>query len=147
MNKVGFIGSANQDDYYRKTAEALTEIVNVSNIGFYGEFDLSNTPLFTLLKQLQYSGVKITFVLLPALEASELICAAYLQGLTWPNYAWIVADRSREDLFLSTQCDTQSKVMATEHIFLIQNQLEPDSDSELVSGRRHSDNCSEYLST
>ena len=147
LNKVGFIGSANQGDSYRKTAEALTDIVNVSNIGFYGEFDLSNTPLLTLLKRLQYSGVKITFVLLPALEASELICAAYLQGLTWPNYAWIVADRSREDLFLSTQCDTQSKVMATEHIFLIQNQLEPDSDSELVSVRRHSDNCSEYLST
>ena len=146
-NKVGFIGSANQDDYYRKTAEALTEIVNVSNIGFYGEFDLANTPIFTLLKQLQYSGVKITFVLLPALEASELICAAYLQGLTWSSYAWIVADRSREDLFLSTQCDTQSKVMATEHILLIQNQLEPDSDSDLVSGRRYSDNCSEYLST
>ena len=146
-NKVGFIGSANQDYYYSKTAEALTNIVNVSNIGFYGEFDLANTPIFTLLKQLQYSGVKITFMLLPALEASELICAAYLQGLTWPNYAWIVADRSREDLFLSMQCDTQSKIMATEHILLIQNQLEPDSDSDLVSGRRYSDNCSEYLST
>ena len=141
-SKVGFIWSGNQDDYYRTTAEVLTSTLNVSNIGFYGDFDLSNTPLFALLKQLQYSGVKITFILLPALEASELICAAYLQGLTWPNYAWIVADRSVEELFLSTQCDTQSKLMATDHVFLMQNQLEPDSDSELVSGKSYS----EYLS-
>ena len=146
-SKVGFISSANHDDYYRKTAEVLTNIVNVSNIGFYGEFDLSNTPLFAQLKQLQYSGVKITFILLPAFEASELICAAYLQGLTWPNYAWIVADRSVEELFLSTQCDTQSKLMAAENIFLIQSQLEPDSDSELVSGNSYSEYHSEHLST
>ena len=146
-SKVGFISSGNQDDYYRKAAEALTKIVNVSNIGFYGEFDLVNTPVSILLKQLQYSGVKITFVLLPALEASELICAAYLQGLTWPNYAWIVADRSVEELFLSTQCDTQGKLMATDHVFLMQNQLEPDSDSELVSGKSYSEYRSEYLST
>ena len=145
-SKVGFICSGNQDDYYRKAAEALTDIVNVSNIGFYREFDLANTPLFTLLKQLQYSGVKITFILLPAFEASELICAAYLQGLTSPNYAWIVADRSVVELFLSTQCDTQSKLMATDHVFLIQSQLEPDSDSVLVSGKSYSEYRSEYLS-
>ena len=146
-NKVGFICSGNQDDYYRTTAEVLTNTLNVSNIGFYGDFDSSNTPLFALLKQLQYSGVKITFILLPALEASELICAAYLQGLTWPNYAWIVADRSVEELFLSTQCDAQSKLMATDHVFLMQNQLEPDSDSELVSRKSYSEYHSEYLST
>ena len=49
-SKVGFISSANQDDYYRTTAEALTNTLNVSNVGFYGDFDLSNTPLFALLK-------------------------------------------------------------------------------------------------
>ena len=146
-SKVGFISSGNQDDYYRTTAEALTNTLNVGNIGFYGDFDSSNTPVSTLLKQLQYSGVKITFVLLPALEASELICAAYPQGFTWPNYAWIVADRSVEELFLSTQYDAQGKLMATDHVFLMQNQLEPDSDSELVSGKSYSEYRSEYLST
>ena len=86
-------------------------------------------------------NAKITFILLPAHEASEPICVAYLQGLTWPNYAWIVADRSVEELFLSTQCDPQSKLMATKHILLIQNQLEPDSDSELVSGLHRFGGC------
>lgn len=147
-SRIGFIVSANPDRHYRTTTEALANIIGASHIRFYAEFDLANTPIDFLLKKLQYSGVKITFVLLPALQASELICAAYLQGLSWPEYAWIFSDiMSVEELFLSTQCDAQSTVKAIEQIFLIHNQLEPNSlDFELVSGSTYGEYRSEYLS-
>ena len=146
-SRIGFIVSADPDDYYRTTTEALANFITADKIGFYVEFDLASTSIDLLLKELQCSGVKITFVLLPALQASELICAAYLQGLTWPEYGWIFSDiMSVEELFLSTQCDAQSKVKATDQIFLMRNQLEPNSpDFELVSGSTYGEYRSEYL--
>ena len=51
---VRFICGGNHGDYYRKTAEILTNTLNAINIDFHGKFDLANTPLSTMLKSPSY---------------------------------------------------------------------------------------------
>ena len=47
------------------------------------------------LRELQMFGIKIIVAFVPQSEAVDILCAAYLRGFKWPDYAWIFTDMSK----------------------------------------------------
>ena len=49
------------------------------------------------LQELQRFGIKIVVAFVPQSEAVDVLCAAYLNGFKWPDYAWIFTDISKPE--------------------------------------------------
>ena len=137
------------EDYYCRIAEEFVSAAAMHGIDvlLYGII-YKHVPMLHILKELQYSGAKITLAFLSPEKASDLVCAAYRYGLKWPDYMWIFSDRVMKDFSFTgtTNCNNGEIAKATEGILLLRPQLEPlDPDVVIVSGKTYKEYHSEYL--
>ena len=146
-NRIGILYAGIHDTFYFSTAQTFAETqLNTSNrnieVSFYGEVTSTEIPDFPILQDLHHSGTKITLLLLPSSIASELICAAYARGFSWPNYGWLLLEKDRQYWSTRHTCNDRTMRKASEGVFLLRYKLQPtDQNSELISGMMYN----EYL--
>ena len=145
--KIGLLNSVSEfDNYYTTLTEAFVsevgmntsvEILFHSEVGNYGEHD---TTVEYAIRKVQLSKIHIVVAFFPPYKSFDLICRAYLQGLTWPNYAWILSDVPLQDLHKTntSDCNTETLLRAMEYVIVIQQVVQPaDPHGNLVSGRSY----------
>ena len=106
------------DRYYIPTAEAFMQGLGESgtasdtrrtvDVALVRELDLKSTSIPNALRDVQNHGVKILFVFAPLEITVALLRSARCSlkdKLLWPDYAWILHDRSIEDYIAATKTD------------------------------------------
>ena len=75
----------------------------------------------SVLKSLQQSRKRIVFASVEATVAVEIICLAYQEDMTWPNYVWIFPDHYIEDLlfYANDVCEVDILRSALERVYLL----------------------------
>ena len=75
----------------------------------------------SVLKSLKQSRKRIVFASVEATVAVEIICLAYQEDMTWPNYVWIFPDHYIEDLlfYANDVCDGEILRSALERVYLL----------------------------
>ena len=81
----------------------------------------------SLIQQLTFSTTSTIVVVLPPETAADLLCHAYMKGMTWPRYGWIMLDLTVNE---SVQCGGESLLRAMENVIVLQTKFKR-SDSEL----------------
>ncbi len=145
--KIGLLNSASDfDNYYTRLTEAFVgrveenssvEILLHSEVGNYDEH--GNT-VENAIRKVQLSKIHIVVALFPPHTSFDLICRAYLKGMTWPNYAWILSDIPLQYLHETntTDCNTETLLRAMECVIVVQQAVQPaDHHGNLVSGRSY----------
>ena len=118
--KIGVVYTQTSEAYYLETAAQVIQRVTEKGFKMFSTEINQQNNVYHILKDLQYSGTKIYYILLPPSEASLLICLAYDFDLRWPEYGWIVPDISLQDILSvhnSSNCNKQS----TRGIFSFKN--------------------------
>ena len=95
-NKIAVI--SNQNPYFIDSKSAFLRSAKERGIQIEIRLETFHSPNEYLL-QLQRYGIKIVVAFVPQSEAVDILCAAYLRGFKWPDYAWIFADISRSENF------------------------------------------------
>ncbi len=72
-----------------------------------------------VLKDLKESGAKIIAAFIPPIVATRIVCAAYREGLSWPEYVWILPGLKFEHFEESESCDRTLITSATEGLLLL----------------------------
>ena len=119
------IGIINQGFYHGKYFTRMKEQF-VSNAQKYKittvlhiEWNVLNTAQ-EILKELRKSIAKIMVVFLPPFKAKELICEAHLQGLSWPDYAWVYVETHGADIVGGTgRCSSEQMKFAIEKVIFV----------------------------
>ena len=91
----------------------------------------------SVLKSLQQSRKRIVFASVEVTEAVEIICLAYQEDMTWPNYVWIFPDHDIEDLlfYANDVCDVEILRNALERVHLLDvhfNSSDLDTNATLI---------------
>lgn len=87
------------------------------NISLYSE---SGSGLVRFVQAVKLSGIRIIYASVTVSEARELLCIAYLDGVSWPNYVWIFHDHSIKDLLHNTTgCSVDMMHSAIEGLVLL----------------------------
>ena len=148
--RIGLLNSiSSYDNYYMKAAEAFDALKNRRNrsieilfhaeVGGYGNSNTS-VAIDYLIQKLMSSKVRIIVAFVTPRAAFQLVCAAYRNQLTWPNYAWIFTDINLEDILPVARCDQETMMEAIEKVIVIRHQIEPErADTFLVSNISYSD--------
>ena len=139
--KIGLLNSVSEfDNYYVKAAETFVSEAKKNRsieILLHAEVDVT---VDYVIKKLEMSKIHIVVTFFPPYKSFDLICRAYLQGLTWPNYAWILSDVPLQDLHKTntSDCNTETLLRAMEYVIVIQQVVQPaDPHGNLVSGRSY----------
>ena len=145
--KIGLLNSASDfDNYYVKAAEKFVSEVKINRsieillhaeVGNYGEHDVT---VDYVIERLETSKIHIVVAFFPPHKSFDLICRAYLKGMTWPNYAWILSDIPLQYLHKTntTDCNTETLLRAMECVIVVQQAVQPaDHHGNLVSGRSY----------
>ena len=120
--------SAYHDTYYSTLAEAFGQLFGSERIIYKNQVD-DRTIKFNLT-ELWRSGSKVVIGFLVPSDASKVICSAYREELTWPNYVWVMVDNNVDDLLNCDNNDTTLKA-ALENIIFVHRY--PSSDTALPS--------------
>ena len=140
--KIGLLKSiSNYDNYYMKAAEAFYTLKNERNrsieilfhaeVGGYGNNDMS-AAIDYLIQKVISSRVRIVVAFVTPHAAFELVCAAFRNHLTWPNYGWIFTDINTDDIIPVARCDQEMMRDAIEKVIVIRHQIEPENDDTLL---------------
>ena len=87
------------------------------------------------IRSIHISGVKIVYVILPRRETIMLICTAYDYGLRWPDYGWVVLNKSLGDISRHTNCDSSAlQGIISFQVSLDQEQIDHMQEHTYVSG-------------
>ena len=99
------------------------------------------------LRELQNFGVKIIIAFLSPSEAVDILCSAYLNGFTWPNYAWIFTEViTTEILTQSKFCTKNTSLFAIDNTIFFSHQARTPTDNDtLPSGLNYSVYYDAYL--
>ena len=99
---------------YRSQGGNTSQSVDVSLLILDGQVS-------SVLKSLQQSRKRIVFASVEATVAVEIICQAYQEDMTWPNYVWIFPDHYIEDLlfYANDVCDAEILRSALERVYLL----------------------------
>ena len=75
-------------------------------ISFFQETFKFHSPI-DHLRELQMFGIKIIVAFVPQSETVDILCAAYVRGFIWPDYAWIFTDMSKPKI-LKPSCQPKA---------------------------------------
>ena len=134
-SKFGVLKTADYPgEYYSRLAETFSKLIGTDKIIYKSQVDYVN-KLMNLTK-LRYSGTKVVVGFLTPSDATKTICQAYIEGLTWPNYVWILVDCEINDLLHPTSaCDEAMLQLAMNKVILIHHYpLFTSGDTVLPSG-------------
>jgi hypothetical protein len=101
-----------------------------------------------MVHQIRQSEKNIVYLSVGARPAVDLLCAAYDDGVVWPNYMWILEDHSVADLFTYTHdgCTTEKLQEAMQNTMLIRLQREQKNASkELDVGYSYETYLQQYM--
>ena len=118
--KIGVVYTQTSDAYYLETAEQVIKTVAEKGLTVFSAEVNQQTNVHCVLRNLEYSGIKIVYIILPPSETSLLICLAYDFDLRWPEYGWIVPDISLQDI-LSVHNSSSCNKESTHGIFSFKN--------------------------
>ena len=86
---------SNSDVNYRTAKETFVELAQQYRIKISLKVEVSWAKKQTaenFLQDLLNFGIKIIVAFVSPSQAMDLICSAYIQNFTWPNYSWIIMD-------------------------------------------------------
>lgn len=127
---------AYHDTYYSRLAEIFGQLVGSRRINYKNEI---NDDRMLNLTELWRSGTKIVVGFLVPSHACKVVSSAYQEGLTWPNYAWVLVDNDIDDLLSCGDNDTSLKE-ALENVILVHHYpLFASGDTVLPSGKSYRD--------
>ena len=112
----------------------LTHLHNSTSL--MESFDISYNENYhnatAMVHQIRQSEKNIVYLSVGARQAVDLLCAAYDDGVVWPNYMWILEDHSVADLFMYTHsgCTTEKLEEAMENTILLRLQREQKNASK-----------------
>ena len=143
--RVGVLKTGNyHDTYYSRLVETFSQLIGSENIVYKDQLEAKEK--FNDLTGLWRSGTKIVIGFLVPSDASEIICSAYHEGLTWPNYVWILADVEVDDLYQTTKCDKAVLRIALERVMIIHHYPSTSSRHTVSSSGRSYGNFHEDVS-
>ena len=136
-SKVGVLKTKDyHDSYYSRLAETFIELIGSESI-IYKNQVCDKRMNFT---KLRISGVKILIGFLTPSHASHMICRAHREGLTWPNYVWILVDIEVDDLKPTNECNnTKLNLVVDKIIIMNRYPLFTAGDTVLPSGKTYKD--------
>lgn len=130
---------AYHDTYYSRLAETFGQLIGSDKVVYKNEVtDDQIHPQMFDLTDLWRSGMKVVIGFLVPSHASKVICSAYGEGLTWPNYVWIMVDNYEDDLLNCSENDTTLMKKALENVILVHHYPHSMSDDTILpSGRNY----------
>ena len=85
------------------------------------------------LRELQNFGVKIIIAFLSPSEAVDILCSAYLNGFTWPNYAWIFTEVITSELLKHSKfCIENTSLVAIDNAIFFSHQARTPNDYDIL---------------
>lgn len=141
---VGVIGlGLYYDTHFSRIREEFLYNAQKHNITivFQMERTFVNKPS-QILKELKVSIAKVIVVFLPPSEAVNMLCEAYSQGLTWPDYVWLYVEVNRDMLAIrsSSSCteDILIKAVIMENIIFLHLQTWQQGENIFHAGKNYS---------
>lgn len=126
---------AYHDTYYSRLAETFSQLIGSHRINYKDEI---NDDRMLNLTELWHSGTKVVVGFLVPSHACKVVSSAYREGLTWPNYAWVLVDN---DIDLLSCGDNNTSIKeALENVILVHRYpLFASRDIILPSGKSYRD--------
>jgi hypothetical protein len=122
------------DTYYSRLAETFGQLIGSHRIIYKNEI---NDDRLLNLTELWRSGTKVVVGFLIPSHACKVISSAYREGLTWPDYAWIMVDNDIDDLLSCGDNDTSLKEAKEKVILVHRYPLFASGDAVLPSGKKY----------
>ena len=115
--------------------------INVSEISYRSELPKES------LRGLQNVGVRIIITFLSPSEVVDLLCSAYLNGFSWPNYAWIFTEVIPSEILTQSKfCTKNTSLFAINNIIFLSQQIKTSNEYEILpSGLNYSVYYDAYL--
>ena len=129
--RIGII-SDDLDTYFSQTTSLLLKRIDTQDIKIspYIEYTTVNDILVQRIKNF---NTKIIFLSVDCYIASQILCTAYLNNLSWPKYAWIVHSIEKHEML---KCNFSLQVLQGV-IFINQDfTTNIDNDSEHPSSEK-----------
>ena len=125
------------DSYYSRLAETFGQLIGSNKVIYKSEVTDDHHQMFNLT-ELWRSGMKVVIGFLVPSHASKVICSAYREGLTWPDYVWIMVDNDIDDVLSCGENDTELMKEALEKVILAHRYpLFTSGDTVLPSGKNY----------
>ena len=125
---------AYHDTYYSRLTEAFGQIIGSHGIKYKNEISDDRTLNLT---ELWRSGMKVIVGFLAPRHACKVVSSAYREGLTWPNYAWVMVDNDIDDLLSCGDNDSSLKEALEKVILVHHYPLFASGDTVLPSGKKY----------
>ena len=99
------------------------------NISLYVE---TASGLDRIINAVKMRGVRIVYATVRDSDARELLCRAYRNDVSWPNYLWILHDHSLEHLLLNnSNCSQVTMQKALNGVVLLQHRVNTNSTRDI----------------
>ena len=133
-SKIGII--SNQHSNFLESKRAFVRSAKEHDIQIVTHLDTFNSPK-EYLQGLKMYGVKITVAFVSQSEAVDILCAAYLSGFKWPDYAWIFIDINKPKIF-SDYCSQVEAINNAIFLYLAHATFNSQGVTVLPSGLNYS---------
>lgn len=113
-----------EHDVLANSLQEMIEREEGLNISVYAE---TPSGIDRILNEIRLSGIRIVFASVTDPEARQLLCGAFVRGMSWPNYLWILHGHTLENL-LHAEPDCPSMSEALEGILLLYHNIDDNKD-------------------